>query len=187
MEETWEKFCKYVKDFKHDNKITDSDFRALMRKAGLYHNPMNRSRYGEDIKAKLGVNKLFTDVLIEKGLGKRFYFDFNEIEVGSYKEILWRFYNSKNFRIYSHIWNKEAPCDISHTSIYLSFLVQSTHYGINYEREMIRKLNLQKSKIIEDYNYSIDAYDNSGRSYQIKTPATRALLNRKTYNGSILI
>lgn len=164
------------------HNLTRAEFGALVKKAELFHNPLNFDS-GDSIKKQLGVEKLFSDALNERGIRGRFYFYFHDVDCTSAPTLVFAFATCRNFKRYSTIWEDTAPYDISAPIIYLTALVSMTWKGMRHEEEKIKEMGLTASSGNDDYAGGVDAISDDGVKYQVKSPATVAAMRRIGYEG----
>ncbi len=169
-------------EYMRDHNLSRYEFGALVKKAELFHNPLNFDN-GDSIKKQLGVEKLFSEALNERGVKHRFYFYFHNVDCTSTKTLVFEFATCHNFKRFSKIWEETAPSDVSSPIIYLTALVSMTWKGMRHEEETINKMGLTASSGNDDYAGGIDAVDDDGVKYQVKSPATVAAMRRMGYEG----
>ena len=181
-EQMFEAYRMRQREYMISHKITRAEFGALVKKAELFHNPLNFDD-GGSIKKQLGVEKLFSEALSDRGIRQRFYFYFHNVDCTSTQVLVFEFATCRNFKRYSKIWEDVAPSDISAPIIYLTALVSMTWKGMRHEEETIKKMGLTASSGDADYSGGIDAVDGNGVKYQVKSPATVAAMRRIGYEG----
>lgn len=189
LEEFTGKFTASIEGFKRDNNYGDEDFRRLINRARLYHEPMNWK--GEDRRKellnKIGHPETFADALNREGIHNRFYFLFKNADLSTFYKTALEFNNCGNFRRYAEIWKHNAPTEISNTTVYLYALADMTYKGMKNEREKIAAFDLIETSGETDYFRGVDALTRDGRKVNIKSAATLRGMRDEDNNGVLFL
>ena len=181
------KYTKLSEQIKAKYNLTHEELGEMIKKAQLWHNPLNYSN-GDDLKEKYGWDNTFTEALEYERAGNRYYFKFHDYDLTDIDTTYDAFRNCKNFEKYSKIWKKHAPKGLKSPAIYLLALVEMTVKGFRHEQAVIEKLVREGNEVrvstAEEDIKGVDIWVN-GEAYQIKSEKT--LKGMKQYDKGIKV
>lgn len=189
LEEFTKKFSTSIEGFMQGGGYGGEDFRRLVNKARLYHEPMNWK--GDDRRKelldKIGHHETFADALNREGVRNRFYFFFKERDLSTFYKTALEFNNCGNFKKYAEVWKHNAPIEINSTVVYLYALADMTYQGMKNERDKIVAFDLIETSGEEDYYKGVDALTRDGRKVNIKSAATLRGMRDEDRNGVLFL